>query len=95
MQGTYYGKPAWGDYDSDGDLDLLITGQSSIEGDLGSNPVTLIYSQENNEFIVDQTLSIDSVGISFSQWGDYDDDGDLDPISVRVQGKPRCSCTSL
>ena len=78
LQGTYYGKPAWGDYDSDGDLDLLITGQSSIEGDLGSNPVTLIYGQENNEFIVDQTLSIDSVGISFSQWGDYDDDGDLD-----------------
>ena len=78
LKGTYYGKPAWGDYDSDGDLDLLITGQSSIEGDLGSNPVTLIYSQEDNEFIVDQTLSIDSVGISFSQWGDYDDDGDLD-----------------
>ena len=78
LQGTYYGKPAWGDYDSDGDLDLLITGQSSIEGDLGSNPVTLIYNQENNEFIIDQTLSIDSVGISFSQWGDYDDDGDLD-----------------
>ena len=78
LQGAYYGKPAWGDYDTDGDLDLLITGQSSTQGDLGSNPITLIYKQENNEFQIDQTLSIDSVGISFSQWGDYDSDGDLD-----------------
>ena len=78
LQGAYYGKPAWGDYDTDGDLDLLITGQSSTQGDLGSAPITHIYKQNNNEFQLDQTLSIDSVGISFSQWGDYDSDGDLD-----------------
>ena len=80
LQGTYFGKPAWGDYDADGDLDLLITGQSSTEGDLGSSPITNIYyqDQENNSFQLDETLSIDSVGISFSQWGDYDADGDLD-----------------
>ena len=56
----------------------MVTGQSSTQGDLGSNPITLIYKQEGNEFQIDQTLSIDSVGISFSQWGDYDSDGDLD-----------------
>ena len=78
LQGVYYGKPAWGDYDSDGDLDLLIAGQSSTEGDLGSAPVTMVYYQNENGFSLDQTLSIDSVGISFSQWGDYDSDGDLD-----------------
>ena len=78
LQGVYYGKPAWGDYDADGDLDLLITGHSSTEGQLGSVPVTVIYYQDENGFSVDQTLSIDSTGISFSQWGDYDADGDLD-----------------
>tara|TARA_Y100000748_G_scaffold68916_1_gene56221 strand:+ start:333 stop:4583 length:4251 start_codon:yes stop_codon:yes gene_type:complete len=78
LPGVYYGKPAWGDYDSDGDLDLLITGHSSTEGALGSVPVTRIYYQDENGFSLDQTLSIDSVGISFSQWGDYDVDGDLD-----------------
>jgi len=78
LQGVYYGKPAWGDYDSDGDLDLLIAGQSSTEGALGSVPTTMVYYQNENGFSLDQTLSIDSVGISFSQWGDYDSDGDLD-----------------
>ena len=78
LQGVYYGKPSWGDYDNDGDLDLLVTGQSNTQGDLGSNPPTLVFNQNNNLFQVDETLSMDSVGISFSQWGDYDQDGDLD-----------------
>ena len=78
MDGVYYGKPSWGDYDNDGDLDLIVTGQSSTYGQLGSEPRTLIFKQENNDFIIDQSLSIDSVGISFTQWEDYDADGDLD-----------------
>ena len=77
LQGVYYGKPSWGDYDNDGDL-IYSNGQSNTQGDLGSNPVTLVFNQNNNLFQVDETLSIDSVGISFSQWGDYDQDGDLD-----------------
>ena len=81
LQGIYFGKPAWGDYDADGDLDLVVTGQSSTEGELGlgSVPVTnLYYQKEDGTFDIDTTLSIDSVGISFTQWGDYDADGDLD-----------------
>ena len=35
-----------GDYDNDGDLDLLITGQSNTQGDLGSAPITHIYKQD-------------------------------------------------
>jgi len=84
LQGVYYGKPAWGDYDADGDLDLLISGNTNLTylptGDpgLGSHPATIVYYQDENGFSIDQTLSIDSVGISFTQWGDYDQDGDLD-----------------
>ena len=79
LQGVYYGKPSWGDYDADGDLDLLVAGQSSTNGQLGSEPKTILYYQKvDGSFAIDQTLSIDSVGISFAQWGDYDADGDLD-----------------
>ncbi|MCS5646655.1 MAG: FG-GAP-like repeat-containing protein, partial [Candidatus Marinimicrobia bacterium] len=79
LQGVYYGKPAWGDYDADGDLDLLVAGQSSTVGQLGSEPKTILYyQQDDGSFAIDQTLSIDNVGISFTQWGDYDQDGDLD-----------------
>ena len=75
--GVYYGRPSWGDYDSDGDLDLLISGLSSTE-DGGSVPFTGLYAQDDGEFSLDQTITIDSVGFSFSQFGDYDSDGDLD-----------------
>ena len=81
LQGVFFGKPSWGDYDSDGDLDIIITGQSSRDPSLGLglDPVTLVYNQQSDgSFEIDNTLSIDSVGVSFSQWGDYDLDGDLD-----------------
>jgi len=77
LTGVYYGRPTWGDYDSDGDWDLLISGLSSTaEG--GSIPFTALYAQVDGVFSVDETIDIDSVGFSFSQFGDYDSDGDLD-----------------
>ncbi len=77
LTGVYYGRPTWGDYDSDGDWDLLISGLSSTaEG--GSIPFTALYAQVDGVFSVDETIDIDSVGFSFSQFGDYDADGDLD-----------------
>ena len=81
LQGVFFGKPAWGDYDSDGDLDLIITGQSNRDPSLGLgvDPITIIYNQQSDgSFEIDNTLSLDSVGVSFTQWGDYDLDGDLD-----------------
>jgi hypothetical protein len=77
LTGVYYGRPTWGDYDSDGDWDLLISGLSST-ADGGSIPFTGLYAQEDGVFTIDGTIDIDSVGFSFSQFGDYDADGDLD-----------------
>lgn len=78
LVGVYYGRADWGDYDNDGDLDLAVAGQSDTSGSLGSNPTTLIYTQNEGQFSLDETLSLDNVGISSIQWGDYDSDGDLD-----------------
>ena len=29
LNGVYYGRPTWGDYDADGDWDLLVSGLST------------------------------------------------------------------
>jgi hypothetical protein len=77
LRGLFNGRPTWGDYDNDGDLDLLISGLSST-ADGGRDPFTSIYYQQNSVFSIDETLNIDSLGYSFTQFGDYDDDGDID-----------------
>jgi len=65
---------AWGDYDDDGDQDLLIV----------TNPNTpvFLYRNEGNGTFADVTFDAglgESVGNSRAiVWGDYDNDGDLD-----------------
>ena len=85
LQGATYASLDWGDYDNDGDLDLVTSGYTgSIVTDEGqteyNSPVTNIYQQnELGVFILDSSLyMLDSVGLSSTQWGDYDNDGDLD-----------------
>ena len=66
------GSSQWGDYDNDGDLDLLITGR-----DKSVTYYSKIYENQNNTF-VDIYASIDRVAYGNTSWGDYDNDGDLD-----------------
>ncbi len=63
---------AWGDYDNDGDLDILLTGQEST-----GNPVAIVYRNTNGSF---ENIGAPLTGVSASAvaWGDYDSDGDLD-----------------
>ena len=68
------GEVAWGDYDSDGDLDIVIAGS----GELG--PVTEIYRNTGgpNPFFIDTLSGLPGTVYSAVAWGDYDNDGDLD-----------------
>ena len=75
LDGVFYGKPDWGDYDNDGDLDLIISGFSDVNV---SSPTSIVYRQDDGSFTEDTSLDLDDVGFSFSDWGDYDGDGDLD-----------------
>jgi hypothetical protein len=69
------GSASWGDYDNDGDLDILLTGYS--EG----SPLTNIYRNVGNDIFTNVDLDYRLPRVSGSaEWGDYDNDGDLDII---------------
>ncbi|WKV13343.1 FG-GAP-like repeat-containing protein [Marivirga harenae] len=72
LHGIDRGSVEWGDYDADGDLDLLISGQ---DGESGS--VTKIYNNENGTFTEVET-SLTGVSFGIASWVDFDGDGDLD-----------------
>ncbi|MCB0307681.1 MAG: VCBS repeat-containing protein, partial [Calditrichaeota bacterium] len=63
---------AWGDYDNDGDLDVLTTGVSESE-----LPVSHLYRNDAGSF-VDIGAGLPGMYEGSVAWGDYDNDGDLD-----------------
>ena len=70
------GSAAWGDYDNDGDLDILMTGNNSFGTQLS---VSKIYHNNGDNTFTEQTgISLTGVMNSSVAWGDYDNDGDLD-----------------
>ena len=84
LMGVGFGSVAWGDYDNDGDLDILLTGSHSGEG--GSGNFSLIYRNNGDNTFTEQTsISITAVNLSSAAWGDYDNDGYLD---ILITGQP-------
>ena len=79
MMGVFYSAVAWGDYDNDNDLDLLISGESS------TGYVSTIYQNDGNNIF---TESWSFVGVNHASvaWGDYDDDGWLDIVLTGDDG---------
>jgi hypothetical protein len=73
--GVRQSSVAWGDYDNDGDLDILLSGTDSLTSP--RNPVTKVYRNDNNAF-TDISADLTAVRASNVAWGDYDNDGDLD-----------------
>ncbi|MDB6110778.1 MAG: hypothetical protein JWR69_2528 [Pedosphaera sp.] len=70
--GIWKGTVAWGDYDNDGDLDLLVTGEST-----NTFALTRLYRNDGGLF-VDNGFSLPGMSSSFAAWGDFDNDGYLD-----------------
>ena len=74
LTGLHFSDVAWGDYDADDDLDVLIAG-----ADVGSNGVTKLYKNEGNDTFTEVAgLPIPGSFVGDFAWGDYDSDGDLD-----------------
>ena len=64
---------AWGDYDNDGDLDMLMTGVADPQA-----LVTRLYRNDGAEGFVDAGVGLKGLLYASVAWGDYDADGDLD-----------------
>ncbi|HXJ58797.1 MAG TPA: FG-GAP-like repeat-containing protein [Verrucomicrobiae bacterium] len=68
----YLGAVAWGDYDRDGKLDVLITGTDSTGALLAG-----LWHNDGGTF-TDAKANLPGMDLGFTAWGDYDNDGDLD-----------------
>lgn len=70
----------WGDYDNDGDLDLLLTGRT-IDG----QNISRIYNNAEGDF-VDSGAEIVALSDGAAKWGDYNNDNALDILMTGWDG---------
>ncbi len=76
LPAIHYGNAAWGDYDNDGDQDLLLTGRVTY-----TYRFTRIYRNDKGIFR-DINAGLPPLSSGSADWGDYDNDGDLDIILI-------------
>ena len=74
LASVMHGDVAWGDYDSDGALDLVVVGRT----DPRSGRSGFVYHNQGGSLT--PRISVPGVAASNTIWGDYDGDNDLDMI---------------
>ncbi len=94
------GEAQWGDYDGDGDLDILVAGNVK-EIDSTYTPLTLrIYRNDNENYfpleVIADPYSEGWFDFTAATWADYDSDGDMDILlagnynsGTNIEGRAR------
>ncbi len=73
LLGLIWSSAAWGDYDNDGDLDLMIIGYDPV----AQVNRSILYRNDAGTF-VDSGATFHNLILGAVSWMDYDNDGDLD-----------------
>jgi hypothetical protein len=73
LPGLFASSIAWGDYDSDGDADIVASGFDPSVG-----RVTRLYDNDGTGLFAENTQSLTGGAATDIEWGDFDNDGDLD-----------------
>ncbi len=76
LPGVANGSVAWGDYDNDGYLDLLLTGEQ------GSTRITSIYHNNGNGTFTQIPTALPGVYYGSGVWGDFNNDSFLDVFLI-------------
>jgi hypothetical protein len=82
MLGVFAGSVAWGDYDGDGKLDLLVTGVT-VAGP-GGVAATRLYHNDGNGVFTSVAHPFPNCYSGAVAWGDYNNDGKLDLVITGV-----------
>jgi hypothetical protein len=82
LPGVYYGSVAWGDYDNDGRLDILLTGETGS----GSYISQVYHNDGGGNFSLSTNAALPGVVDGSVAWGDYDNDGHLDILLTGLTG---------
>ncbi|KPA13185.1 hypothetical protein MHK_006607, partial [Candidatus Magnetomorum sp. HK-1] len=85
LTGVDNSSAAFGDYDNDGNLDILITGYSS------SGRIAKVYRNTGGNFSEDTGINFTGIDNSSAAFGDYDNDGDLDILLIGDTGSVKIS----
>ena len=88
LAGVIGGSMDWGDYDNDGDPDLLLTGQRH------DDVVSILYENRAGE-LIDSGIPVPRSSIGQARFGDFDSDGDLDIVMTAVHTPTGLSTTLL
>lgn len=85
--GNYaYSSVDWGDYDNDGDQDILIAGAAvGDDFSLGASTTHVYDNDGSGNFTLNSGISLRGTHAGDARWVDYDSDGDLDILLLGIE----------